>query len=90
MKTRLGFVSNSSSASFIIARKNLTEDQENSLRWHIEKGARHGIRADKHDRWTVRFTKEQVYGSTSMTNFDMRKFMRIIGIADEHIKWEDD
>jgi hypothetical protein len=84
MKVRAGFVTNSSSSSFILQKKNLTESQ-------IEKVMRHGeycrIRkmegqfyCDIHDDWGVCQHTDTITGSTYMNNFDMEEFFKMIGI----------
>lgn len=78
MKIRNGFVSNSSSSSFIVSKRFITEEQMDNIRnlkytelcfWHIE--------------------EDEVYfcGRTDMDNFDMHDYMTNIGVDMEHVKW---
>jgi len=41
------------------------------------------------DAWDIDHTHEQVSGSTNMDNFDMRHFLKAIGVADDNIAWID-
>ena len=41
------------------------------------------------DRWIISESGNTIEGGTIMDNFDMRWFLRQIGIKDEHIKWDD-
>ena len=81
MKTRNGFVSNSSSSSFIICKNLLTE-------WQIEAIKNH-TSSDEYNRWYISEDDIYIYGSTSMDNFDMREFLCMIGINPNVVKWDD-
>ena len=93
-KVRLGFVTNSSSSSFILQKKNLTESQ-------IEKVINHGeyIRTRKimfdgywngpEDDWEIVVKEDVIEGSTTMTNFDMQQFFEYIGINKKDYKFEE-
>jgi len=63
MKIRQGFVSNSSSSSFVIARSYLTEEQICALRAHCD-----GPVGMWHDTWNIYENEYQVTGSTIMRN----------------------
>ena len=81
MKIRIGFVSNSSSSSFVIKLEDLTGKQVSLIRNHIFLA--------KDDPWTITETKETISGFTSMDNFDMRNYLSEIGIKDKDIDWGD-
>lgn len=84
MKIRTGFVSNSSSASFVIDARKLTELQVLAIRDHINVGSKMGVEyADEDDQWDIREDEDdgKIYLSTSMDNFNMDEFLSRIGAA---------
>ena len=93
MKIRQGFVSNSSSSSFIIDGKHVSLYQAELIFNHIEearKREREGT-YDQHascsDEWHIWETEGNICGSTDMDNFNMRHYLvDIVGINLEHIK----
>ena len=89
MKIRNGFVSNSSSSSFIIRKSNLTERQIEQIYDHIDSAIE--LAANDHnykefgycetsDAWSVDEKEETIFVSTFMDNFDMGGFLKAIGI----------
>jgi hypothetical protein len=88
MKLRIGFVTNSSSSSFTIAKSDLTDDQIEKIKNHI-KVAKELEMETFYDEWDIRETKYEIYGYTLMDNFDMEKFLLLIGVAREDVEWED-
>jgi hypothetical protein len=91
MKNRNGFVSNSSSSSFIIPLVHLNGIQIEQIENHIEEGNRLGIPfADQIDAWSIWFSNGTICGETSMNNFDMNYFLNAIGVPDSVIVWEHD
>jgi len=90
MKVRLGFVSNSSSSSFIVQKKALSEVQMNALKDHINYANENFPQigwAEKINTWSIGETDEQITLSTGMDNFDMKEFLIAIGIKNENIEW---
>lgn len=81
MKLRSGFVSNSSSSSFLISLRDLTALQLVKLQQHTE------VAGD--DAWTLTVGPDSVRGSTDMDNFDMCWFLSELGIDDSKIEWDD-
>ena len=82
MKTRKGFVSNSSSSSFVIERRYLSPWQIEQILNHSGSGLLH---ADT-DPWKILDTEYDIGGFTGMDNFDMLSFLEGIGIKKCHIK----
>jgi hypothetical protein len=98
MKIRSGFVSNSSSSSFLIPINALKQYQiemivdhisctENWLKYHPT------VEIDCYDYdncWTIDVNDKCVYGYTFMYNFDMRYFLDNIAMVNEkYIHWGD-
>jgi hypothetical protein len=89
MKTRTGFVSNSSSASFIIGLSDLTGKQLYQITHHEEVA-----KEMPHDfgwarpHWDIDTTNDYVRGHASMDNFDMWKFLEVIGVDMDKVNWE--
>jgi hypothetical protein len=89
MKSRFGFVSNSSSSSFIISKHFLNEWQINAIKNHTTNLYFKRSGCDKYDAWNINEDEHFVCGSTSMDNFDMREFLCMIGINPNVVKWDD-
>lgn len=91
MKIKAEFVTNSSSASFIILKENLSDLQINMIYEHIEIGRilakEEGIQIYP-QKWIIEETLTEISGDTGMDNFDMKWFLERIGVKDEHIKYE--
>jgi hypothetical protein len=79
MKTRQGFVSNSSSSSFCIRTTDLTPVQIQQIHDHPSLGKELGFEYTE-DEWLITIDDYWLRGSTIMDNFDMWKFLVKIGI----------
>lgn len=89
MKTRNGFISNSSSGSFIINKNCLSDLQIDNIKNHatslyFKRNSNH-----KYDAWNISEDEFCIYGRTSMDNFDMWEFLRVIGVDMNMVEWGD-
>lgn len=83
MKIRQGFVSNSSSSSFVIRLEHITAKQLVSIQNHNECPD-----CENGEGWSITVDAEFVKGYTSMDNFNMFNFLERIGI-ENIVKWND-
>jgi hypothetical protein len=91
MKIRNGFVSNSSSSSFLIKSELVSDKQLYKIRYHLEWGKLKGVGDyfNEGDRWEIDIGEKYIHGWTSMDNFNMSAFLEFIGINNEDIEWRD-
>lgn len=88
MKVRLGFVTNSSSSSFIISKKYLDEDQIEAIRSHSSLGKKLGLDCWE-DAWNIEENREYITGDTWMDNFDMEEFLKEIDVDLGKVDWSE-
>lgn len=88
MKLRIGFVTNSSSSSFTIAKSDLTDEQIEKIKNYFEAAKKVGMN-DFDDLWDIDETNSNINGFTCMNNGDMLKFLRLIGVDRDNIEWEE-
>lgn len=91
MKMRLGFVSNSSSSSFVIPLSVLTAEQLAMILNHIEVARGFNmIDINEYDGWDISVNNIEVEGFTFMDNFDMEAFLQKIGVDTDKVIFEGD
>jgi len=88
MKIRKYFVANSSSASFVVHKDDVTALQATLIKNHSKEGAKYGILYPE-DSWFISESDTKIEGYTSMDNFNMRLFMERIGIDVSKVEWND-
>jgi hypothetical protein len=88
MKIRHGFVSNSSSSSFVIQAKDITGDQLDKIINHSSVGTEMGLDYADSDYWNIMVAMGEVRGYTSMDNFDMHEFFERIGVPNWAVEWD--
>jgi hypothetical protein len=110
MKYRSGFISNSSSASFVVNLNDITPLQRYLIENHIAEAKKivikdfltkdHPNEAKKleqyfnessgYDAWEIEIKDNNLVGYTSMANFDMESFLKLINVDLNKVKYEHD
>lgn len=85
MKIRIGFVSNSSSASFVVKLADITDEQLVGL---MQTTYQYGESKYRGDGWNVWIFGNEVHASTTMDNGDMGEWMEILGVDKSKVVWE--
>lgn len=89
---RQGFISNSSSSSFIILKDRLSSTQISMIKNHIEVYKTLQLESyenvDWTDAWTIEEKKDFILGDVSMDSFPMYEFLKdVIQIEMEYVHW---
>lgn len=87
MKTRIDYVTNSSSSSFLIVKKNISPKQIKAIHMHAELGKRLGL-THTNEPWDIEESEHYISGETGMDNFNMDEFLEMIGIPEYLILWD--
>jgi len=82
MKIRLGFVSNSSSASFVIPLTALTGEQLYLIVNYKNEAARFGFDAST-TTFDIKVREDSLVGDTSMDNMGIDEYLEKIGVKAE-------
>lgn len=80
MKMRAGFVSNSSSASFIVMKKDLSEMEINIL-------LNYNISEENIDGWTITEEVDRITGYTPMDNDALDEYLERAGFNFRKMEW---
>ena len=86
MKVRRDFVTNSSSSSFLIAKKDLDVGQILAIKLHPWLGEKLGI-PNSECSWCIEENNSYIAGFTSIDNFDMTEFLEKINVNMDKVVW---
>jgi len=82
MKIRNGFVSNSSSSSFVISKEALSQEQINKLLEYSDS-------EENYDGWNLHEERYFIKGYTIMDNGSIGKFIDSFDLPEDCMHWEE-
>lgn len=92
IRIRIGFVSNSSSSSFIIAKELLNSEQLDAIRNHYDHALKNQLvdftYLSRSDEWHLVENDEYIGGHTMMANFEMDDFLKKIGVNLDQVEFD--
>jgi len=90
VKKRIGFVSNSSSSSFVIPLSEISGEQLQKILNPEYNTQGYGDKSSFPYTWYTSVDEDSniVTGNTSMDNFDMHKYFETIGINMDTVTWD--
>ena len=98
MKIRNGFVSNSSSSSFVVFKDALTSDQKEMI-YDYMSYVGFFIQLDENlkelfdycdsDPWQITEHEDYIFGETSMDNFSMSSYFDYIKLNQKYVCWDE-
>jgi len=103
MKVRNGFVSNSSSSSFVILKEAISNEEIDMIlnyqKWieffiKLDEGNENSTLAEDFeyylsDPWRIVEYEDFIFGETSMDNLDMPNYFDYIKLDQKYIDWDD-
>lgn len=96
MKIRNGFVSNSSSSSFVILKRYLSEEQINKtfnyykvIKKYLKKHPDSNKFEYFDNYWVIKDFEDFIFGETSMDNLDFSEFFNVINVDNKYACYDD-
>ncbi len=91
MKIKSDFVTNSSSASFVISKNVLNSNQIHMIHNHVRVAENSNENYGSPQAWNIEETENEMRGYTSMNNFNMFDYLReVVGVEAKDINYDGD